>query len=331
MGLIRNTIVLITPLLFCLILSAQQKHLAVYQADSILKYALVYKELDSLKNGRLLAYYESNSDQIAIEKSYYFGKQSGVSKTYFPKGQLMEIIVYQNGLRHGDYTRFDEQGDIVIKAKYRNDLLHGFWTDRKKNIQGRYRYGLKHGKWEYNLKTAAYVKRYYQQGQLTGQPVLFQRINLVNKQKEDDGDQAVQVKQEQVKLIQHQFYDTMLIQHQKHEKSYKIRYIPRDSIAHPSMYKAVFQDNPNQVALVKYIYNGYLNGLYQRFYPNGNIYLYANYSFGKLNGLWRKYAENGKLVVKGNFKDGKRHGTWHYQIGSDDYQKIKFKNGVKKK
>lgn len=325
MGLIKHQLILFTLFIITISLFAQPKKLKVFRADIVETYALIYKNTDSLKQNKLHAYYAIDSNQLAYEKSYYLGRQSGLYKSYFPQGQLMELVVYQNGRRNGDYTRYDEGGAIVIKAKYRDDKLHGFWINRKKKIQGRYRNGLKQGKWEYNLKTAGYVKRYYNEGELVDQNSFLRGVNIFNKKTEAKTDKTLinsQPKQVNELIV---FNDTIVIQ----DKVYRIKQVPRDSISHPSMYKAVFYDKPDQTAIVKYIYNGSLNGLFQKFYPNGNIYQYSNYSSGQLNGKWKQYSEKGELLIRGNYSKGKKDGTWHYDMGRENYRKEKFKGGRK--
>ena len=77
--------------------SQQKFHQVIEEGDTTI-YNLKYHSLDSLEKGELSAYFKENSDQVAIYKKYYLGKQSGVTKTYFPNGTVYEVIVYQNGM-----------------------------------------------------------------------------------------------------------------------------------------------------------------------------------------------------------------------------------------
>ena len=320
----------ISPNLF-----AQQMKMQVFEGDSSRSYSLVYKRLDSLEQQKLIAYYAGDTAQIAFFKNYFYGKQSGISKTYYPDGSLMELSVYQNGERNGDYTRYNRKGEIVIKAKYKAGKLHGFWIDREKQIQGRYRKGKRHGKWEFYKHTAAYIKRYYKQGKLIDDPSFFSFVNFdfLKGDKKRPAEAISEEKQVQLsgdKNVKPKM-DSLTIKTKAGEKKYEIRFLSRDSISHPTMRKAVFSHKPKQVAVVKYIYQGKLNGLYQEFYPNGKVYRYANYSFGSLDGKWREYDETGKLVIKGKYKDGKKHGKWHYFPDTKKHYIEKYRLGEQKK
>ena len=60
------------------------------------------------------------------------------------------------------------------------------------------------------------------------------------------------------------------------------------------------------------------NALHYKKFTNvpftGEISCLENGSFkkGKKNGLWEKYYKNGQLWVKGNYKDGIKDGLWEF-------------------
>jgi len=325
-------------ILLCLLsadLLAQQMKIQVFEGDSTRIHPLIYKRLDSLEQQKLTAYYAADTTQIAFVKNFFYGKQSGIFKSYYPDGSLMELSIYQNGKRNGDYTRYNREGEVVIKARYKEGKLHGFWIDREKQIQGRYRNGLRHGKWEFYKHTAAYIKRYYKHGKLIDDPSFFSFINFDflkgNGSRSTDSIPEGMGNQLQKKAVPEPKIDSLTIKSTQGIKQYQIRYLSRDSISHPTMRKAVFSHKPKQVAVVKYIYQGKLNGLYQEFFPNGNTYRYANYSYGVLHGKWREYDETGKLIIKGNYRDGEKHGSWHYFPDTKKHYKEKYRRGEKKK
>jgi antitoxin component YwqK of YwqJK toxin-antitoxin module len=60
--------------------------------------------------------------------------------------------------------------------------------------------------------------------------------------------------------------------------------------------------------------NGIKNGLYEKYYPNGQLYIKANYKNRRLDGLYQKFYQNGKLEFEKNYVDGKFDGPyiqWH--------------------
>jgi len=56
--------------------------------------------------------------------------------------------------------------------------------------------------------------------------------------------------------------------------------------------------------------DGKKNGLYERYYENGQLKVKANYINGKKNGLFEWYDEKGQLEYEVNYKDGKKNGLW---------------------
>lgn len=311
-------------------LKAQQKFLKVYYPDDTLSFELDYKSVDSLEEGKLVAFYKKHPHQIAFEKNYYYGKQSGIYKAYYPSGRTMIFSVYQAGKRHGDWTYYGTDGSIREKAKYKEGSRHGFYINKVEKYQGRYKNGLKHGKWEYNLGTAAYRKEYFANGKLTSKPSMFEQVKQALSFGEKDSSQTVDGKNSN-QLFQE--FDTLYLpqEGQDEKQAYPIRYIHPDSINHPTMMRAVFQNKPEQIAVVKYRVEGKLNGLYKEYYPSGNIYHYVHYSYGKLDGDWKEYRPNGSLKMRGNYRDGKKHGKWLMEIGTEKRHTLKYKMGEIKK
>ena len=97
------------------------------------------------------------------------------------------------------------------------------------------------------------------------------------------------------------------------------------------MRKAFYSEFPEQKAVVKYVYSGYINGVYKIYYPNGFLYQHANYSGGLLDGEWKEYSPEGILRVRGKYSNGKRSGRWEYNLRTKDYKKEVYRNGVLKK
>ncbi|MEQ8908463.1 MAG: hypothetical protein RIC95_04695 [Vicingaceae bacterium] len=305
---------------------AQPEKINVYYPDDTLEFDLIYKDLDSLKNGELKAYFKEKPYQVAYEKHYYYGKQSGIYKEFYPSGRLMILAIYQAGKMHGDWTYYGPDGLVRQKAKYRNGKRHGFYINRVKHFQGRYKNGKKHGKWEYNVGTAAYRKVFYEEGKLTSKPTVFEKMKDLVDLNSKDSSQSVDGER---KEVPYRKFDTLMLPVIGEDilKSYPVRYVSPDSMDHPTLQKAVFMENQNQTAVVKYIYQGKLNGLYKIYYPNGNIFRYAHYDYGKLDGDWKEYSPDGSLRIRGKYREGKKHGKWMINIGTESYRKEKYKQG----
>lgn len=53
-------------------------------------------------------------------------------------------------------------------------------------------------------------------------------------------------------------------------------------------------------------------GLFERFYENGQLELKGNYTEGYRDNLWQKYFPDGELEYTGYYKNGKKVKTWFY-------------------
>ncbi|MBL4708709.1 MAG: hypothetical protein JKY48_09760 [Flavobacteriales bacterium] len=300
---------------------SQQSFYQIIEEKDTTEYALKYYALDSLEKGELLAYFEDNPIQIAIHKKYFLGKQSGVTRTYFPNGAIYEVIVYQKGKKEGDYSRYNSLGELVIKAQYRDGIKWGFYIDRKERIQGRYRNAKKHGKWEYNVGSPEYGKKFFREGKLVEKRQVFADLKskLFQPKQKPKRDDEIKGRE-----------DSLLIPFGGDTSWYSLDYVARDLLPHPAMRKAYFSINPKILAHTKYVYNGYVNGMYKIYYPNGKLYLFSNYTAGFLDGKWKQYDENGTLRIKGNYLDGLKVGKWEYNLGTEKYHKEKYRSGVLK-
>ena len=305
---------------------AQQNKLVVYSAGDTILYDLTYKSYDSLTNNILQAFYAQDSSVLAIEKKYYNGKQSGITTAYYPSGKKMLSMVYRYGEKHGDWTYFNEDGKILIKASYRNDLKNGYYVDFIRNFRGRYWNDKKHRKWEYNVGSAAYRKLYFNRGKLVSNPNMMYRYRtIVNKQGKEE---EINNQEIQRKHILTNIYDTVLLPNDSGEMiKHPIKFIEDNGYSHPNQQQAVFESNPNQSAVVRFVYQGKINGLYKMYYPNGNIYRYYHYKNGELHGDWKEYRSNGSLKTRGNYYFGKKHGSWLIDLNSKNFKKEKYKKG----
>lgn len=54
------------------------------------------------------------------------------------------------------------------------------------------------------------------------------------------------------------------------------------------------------------------DGLYQKFYKNGNVASEGSYREGLEEGAWKDYHENGNLAAEGYYSNGKETGIWRY-------------------
>tara|TARA_B110000046_G_scaffold32429_1_gene34747 strand:- start:10317 stop:11291 length:975 start_codon:yes stop_codon:yes gene_type:complete len=317
----NRVISLIVTFLFCFPFLAQQKTLNIIEDSDTTSYNIVFYELDSLTKNKLVGYFEENTNQPSIEKYFYLGLQCGKEYTYFPSGQVYELSVYQKGKRDGDYSRYNSLGELVVKTRYLEGKLSGFYIDRKRNYQGKYSKGLKNGKWVYNVGSPNYYKEFYDDGILLEKRQAFSMdYKFRNSNKKLIIPEPKNPKE-----------DSILIPFQGDSVWYQLKYISQELLSHPAMRKAYFKKHPTQLAHTKYVYNGFINGMYKIYYPNGGLFLYSNYTAGLLDGSWKQFDENGKLQIKGKYLDGNKVGTWKFSIGTRFERKEIYRSGILKR
>jgi hypothetical protein len=73
--------------------------------------------------------------------------------------------------------------------------------------------------------------------------------------------------------------------------------------------------------------DGKEEGIWEYFYPNGQLSMKGSYKNGEYNGKWVFFHEDGSLDQKGSFKNGERYGEWSWYENNLLHSKCSFKNG----
>jgi hypothetical protein len=74
--------------------------------------------------------------------------------------------------------------------------------------------------------------------------------------------------------------------------------------------------------------NGRMEGLWVKYWSNGQLHFKGNHRNGKHEGYWEYYLENGQLDAKGNYKNGKQEGYWVFDNVYNDHTGT-YKNDVR--
>jgi uncharacterized protein len=77
-----------------------------------------------------------------------------------------------------------------------------------------------------------------------------------------------------------------------------------------------------------YEVDGKKEGVYKRYYDNGQLWEECNYVNGKLNGEYKQYHDNGQLEAKCNYVNGETYGesVEYFSEGTLFYKFIKYPN-----
>lgn len=90
-------------------------------------------------NGTISYWYPYDNCKLAIQKplriiNYKNGKKEGKQTEFFPKtGSPNFISNYSNGLLHGEFIEYNEDGTFSNKGNYKNGIMHGTFTNYHEN------------------------------------------------------------------------------------------------------------------------------------------------------------------------------------------------------
>ena len=118
--------------------------------------------LEKLADFGGLTFEESEGDGLRYEWYYRDGKQDGVTKGWYPNGQIKTMKKFDNGNRIGEWSAWFIGGNIKLKENYKDDKRHGIRTkwgnNGKKRWEMFYINGLKDGTWTFWDKNGNIIK-----------------------------------------------------------------------------------------------------------------------------------------------------------------------------
>jgi antitoxin component YwqK of YwqJK toxin-antitoxin module len=101
------------------------------------------KEINDIKKGKWVEYYESGS--LLAKGKYVYGKKSGTWKEYFENGCVKAKGNYVDGKKQGKWTEYS---------------IYAYSEDYSRIAKGNYIDGKKHGEWiEYYLAYEYYLNK----------------------------------------------------------------------------------------------------------------------------------------------------------------------------
>lgn len=250
-----------------------------YDDTGELKMEINYRE--GKKNGLRITYREKEK----IEENFVDDLKQGISRYYYPDGQLMKEINFVDGLEEGITREYAKDGRIIQLITYKK----GFIANRER-INRYDSEGKKHGSWKYfydngNMQIECIYKHgllngYYKEYDLEG--------NLLHAFKYVEGE-----KQEFVSEL------TKL--------DVKTEYYPDGKVK----IKATFKDDKPEGVWREYDEDGQIKISYV--YKDGNIIGEGIISEqGERMGMWKEFYDDGSLKSEGRFDHDVRVGNWIY-------------------
>jgi antitoxin component YwqK of YwqJK toxin-antitoxin module len=98
-------------------------------------------------------YYNGSDGSLSLVEYYENAVRQGEWKTYYPSGQVMEIIPYKDGRKQGSWIQYFTDGNIKAKGTYKDDKMDGLYVLNHLNgnveVSGTYQNDQKDGIWVY--------------------------------------------------------------------------------------------------------------------------------------------------------------------------------------
>jgi antitoxin component YwqK of YwqJK toxin-antitoxin module len=95
----------------------------------------------------------NNTNIVKTQFTFRDGLLNGEAITWYKNGQIRRKGNYSKGLISGRWTFFDERGNKIIEANYKNDSLNGSYTvlfsNGKVKEKGEFYRNKQAGKWVY--------------------------------------------------------------------------------------------------------------------------------------------------------------------------------------
>jgi antitoxin component YwqK of YwqJK toxin-antitoxin module len=125
-------------------------------------------------------FYSEEDGKLSVEENYTEGLKNGLSRTYYPEGQVAEQFIYVNDKKDGEWLQYFTDGKVKLKATYKNDLIEGLYIMYHFNgmveVSGNYSNNLKDGTWVYMSDIGEMEKReIYKDGFLEKQELLIEQ------------------------------------------------------------------------------------------------------------------------------------------------------------
>jgi antitoxin component YwqK of YwqJK toxin-antitoxin module len=232
-------------------------------------------------------------DGVGRKKDVYFTNRHGIKEGpvfwYYPNGHLKATCIFKKDKLNGMYQVYDYEGNVLIRYTYLDGMQHGkyehFFQDGKRAIEGNFNKGLKEGEFKeyhYGLGTVRAVWN-ATKDKREGAGIWYHPNNQVYftcNFYADMLDGEYLTYDTLGKLTSKQYYKNDVLEGEL------IRYYTDGQIAAIGKYKA-----------------GRLNGTFKRFYSNGKVLSETNFSKGKKNGVMKRYYPSGEIEMVCEYDD----------------------------
>jgi antitoxin component YwqK of YwqJK toxin-antitoxin module len=135
--------------------------------DTSITYQIIIKSIGDSTKHTETAYFKKDTSKIAWIKYFVDTNQVGVYREYFFNGNTYKKIIYDyHGKKNGIYQEWDENKNLTVSGKYKNDKKQGVWMYFKEKRNEVYKKGVKHGRWRIYEGKEPWSLYVYKKGEL---------------------------------------------------------------------------------------------------------------------------------------------------------------------
>jgi antitoxin component YwqK of YwqJK toxin-antitoxin module len=124
-------------------------------------------------------YYSEFDGSVRIRETYLEGKLEGVTRSYYPSGEISEEVDWKHNVKEGSWKQYYENGIPRLSGHYKNGLLHGsyevYFSNNAVKIRGTYLENKSDGTWRFYDETG---KEIYALEYLNGAPADREKYEL---------------------------------------------------------------------------------------------------------------------------------------------------------
>jgi len=253
---------------------------------------------------------------LCQQGTFVDGRENGKWLLFYPDGTILNTQDFVNGKLHGQFTTYDKYGNIEIKGNYVDGERDGEWLFEFGAQKVIYEKGV--------LKSSLMVEKPKKEKKKSNKSVV-----IFDRKSEQSQRTAVKGLTAPNPTRTHVEYMTVGAYNEKFKTAYQL--------AMESKFVHVKGEFVNGYEEGKWLtfypdgkvnnegnfLKGKLHGEWKTFYPTGKVKEVTNYVNGNLDGLSTTYDEQGKIKIKGNYIAGKMDGTWVFDEGKKEIVYVK--------
>lgn len=254
------------------------------------------------EDGRIITLKQYNKGSLVerrkINRYNEKNQKDGVWLEFYEGTKVEKEVNYKDGLFHGYYKEYNENGILTLTLLYDNGILVKNENNVDKEIVVKQKFDdegniIESGPFIDDIPVGIH-KTFDSKGEIIGSKIyddtgILLSTGIIDKEGKREGKWK-------------DFYDTGNI---KATGSYKNN--KREG-------KWTFYFLNGSIEQEGYYRNGLEDGKWVRYYGNGNIFIEESYFNGKKDGFYTEYEEEGTIITEGNFLEGEKEGKWILEI-----------------